>query len=103
MSGALAERTFVDTYIAFSILMASFIYPVAISWLWGEGWLYRLGLIDFAGTGMVHLLGGVAGLCGTLILGPRVGRFTDHEKELASKHEALDRKSRDTRKRSHQR
>jgi ammonium transporter, Amt family len=75
VSGSLAERVFCDTYIIFSFLMAAFIFPVASSWLWGHGWLYDLGFKDFAGAGMVHSLGGMGGLVGTMILGPRYGKF----------------------------
>lgn len=71
----MAERTFIDTYAFFNFLMASFTYPVAASWIWGNGWLHQLGFIDFAGSGVVHMLGGVTGLIGTIILGPRLGRF----------------------------
>ncbi|CAK0818431.1 unnamed protein product [Prorocentrum cordatum] len=58
--------------------MASFIYPVVVAWTWGYGWLSNLfdaQIIDFAGSGIVHLTGGVAGLAGTVVLGPRKGRF----------------------------
>jgi Amt family ammonium transporter len=57
--------------------MIGFIYPVIVAWTWGEGWLYARGFDDFAGSGIVHMTGGIAGLVGTLICGPRLGRFTD--------------------------
>lgn len=75
VSGSLAERTFIDTYIFFNVLMAAVTYPVAAGWVWGGGWLGNLGFHDFAGSGVVHLLGGVTGLIGTYILGPRHGYF----------------------------
>ena len=75
VSGSLAERTFVDTYIIFAVLMTSIIYPVASSWCIGEGWLNQLGFHDAAGAGYIHMLGGVCGLVGTSILGPRSGIF----------------------------
>ena len=50
--------------------MASFIYPVVVAWTWGSGWLSHYGFHDFAGTGIVHLVGGIAGFWGALELGP---------------------------------
>jgi ammonium transporter, Amt family len=75
VSGSLAERTFVDTYIIYSVLMTTVIYPVASSWILGDGWLSRLGFHDAAGAGYIHMLGGVCGLVGTSLLGPRSGIF----------------------------
>jgi Amt family ammonium transporter len=75
VSGCLAERTFVDTYIVFSVFITGFIYPIAISWSWGQGWLYELGYLDFAGSGNIHMLGGLCGLIGTILLGPRLGHY----------------------------
>lgn len=57
--------------------MTGFIYPVVVSWTWGEGWLYKRGFKDFAGSGVVHMIGGTAGLIGAWILGPRVGKEKD--------------------------
>jgi Amt family ammonium transporter len=75
VSGSLAERTFVDTYIVYTILMTTLIYPIASSWILGDGWLQRIGFHDAAGACYIHMLGGVCGLVGTLILGPRSGIF----------------------------
>ena len=75
VSGSLAERTFVDTYIIFSVLMTTIIYPIASSWVLGGGWLFELGFHDAAGAGYIHMLGGMAGLVGTALLGPRSGIF----------------------------
>ena len=75
VSGSLAERTFVDTYIVYTILMTTLIYPIASSWILGEGWLHRIGFHDAAGACYIHMLGGVCGLVGTLVLGPRTGIF----------------------------
>ncbi len=75
VAGSLAERTFADTYMFFALLITGFIYPVAAAWIWGGGWLQVLGFRDFAGAGVVHLLGGVCGMVGTIILGPRLGVF----------------------------
>lgn len=81
VSGALAERIRYWPYIFSAVLIASFIYPVFGSWAWGSmdgqttGWLKGLGYIDFAGSSVVHALGGWCALAGILVLGPRVGRF----------------------------
>ncbi len=61
----------------FALLMTGFIYPVAAAWVWGGGWLKVLGFKDFAGAGVVHLLGGTCGMVGTVILGPRLGVFNN--------------------------
>ena len=57
--------------------MIGFIYPTIVAWTWGEGWLNKLGFLDFAGSGIVHMTGGFAGLMGAIICEPRIGRFTD--------------------------
>lgn len=77
MSGSLAERTFVDTYILFAFLMTTLIYPVSSSWVIGGGWLQELGFHDAAGAGYIHMVGGMCGLVGTSILGPRYGIFNN--------------------------
>lgn len=78
VSGSLAERTQLPAYLAFSAFMTGFTYPIAVSWTWGGGWLgdandEGLGFHDFAGAGMVHILGGVAGFIGASMVGPRYG------------------------------
>mmetsp|Transcript_4543 Transcript_4543/g.7731 ORF Transcript_4543/g.7731 Transcript_4543/m.7731 type:complete len:142 (+) Transcript_4543:468-893(+) len=55
--------------------MTGFIYPTIVAWTWGEGWLFKLGFVDFAGSGVVHLTGGIAGLTSAYFCGPRLGRF----------------------------
>jgi Amt family ammonium transporter len=78
VSGAVAERVLSPTYAAYAFVMASFIYPVVVGWTWGYGWISNLfdgQVIDFAGSGIVHMTGGVSGLAGTVVLGPRKGRF----------------------------
>lgn len=71
-------------YFVFSVLMTSFIYPVVVAWTWGGGWLTALGFHDFAGTGIVHMVGGVAGFVGALIIKPRHGkeRRIDHKSDI---------------------
>ncbi|KAL7585090.1 ammonium transporter 1 member 3 [Lactuca sativa] len=83
-SGSIAERTQFSAYLVFSFFQTGFVYPVVAHWVWSStGWLnpgsttllFGSGAIDFAGSGVVHLVGGIAGLWGALIEGPRVGRF----------------------------
>lgn len=75
VSGSLAERTFVNSYILFIILMSSIIFPIGSSWILGEGWLDKIGMYDASGAGYVHLLGGICGFMGTWVIGPRIGIF----------------------------
>jgi Amt family ammonium transporter len=85
VSGSLTERTFLDAYIIYSLLMTGFIYPIQAGWAWGDGWLSRLGYHDFAGSGIVHMCGGVGGLTGCYILGARLGTFNKTLPELLRK------------------
>jgi len=75
VSGAVAERVKYVSFIVFSFVMAIFIYPVVGHWIWGGGWLAQLGMYDFAGSTVVHSVGGWAALTGALMLGPRIGKF----------------------------
>jgi len=84
VSGSLAERVNINCYLLFSFFMTGFIYPVVVAWTWGGGWLTELGYVDFAGSGIVHLTGGISGLAGAIICGPRLGKFDD-EKETEVK------------------
>lgn len=80
VSGSLAERVNIADYLGFSLVMTGFIYPVVVCWTWGGGWLTEFGYVDFAGSGVVHLAGGVAGFVGAAVLGPRIG-LHDHDEE----------------------
>ena len=73
VSGSLAERVNILTYVAFSGLMTGFIYPTVVAWTWNGGFLTKMGFLDLAGSGVVHLTGGAAGFVGAAILGPRLG------------------------------
>jgi len=75
VSGAMAERTRFVSYLIYSVVITLVIYPVAGHWIWGGGWLYNLGFIDFAGSTVVHSLGGWAALAGASILGARHGKY----------------------------
>ena len=81
VSGAMAERTKFTGYLIYSALISGLIYPVFGSWAWGSlfngsGWLEGLGFIDFAGSTVVHSVGGWAALAGAIVLGPRMGKYT---------------------------
>ncbi|PAP81768.1 ammonium transporter [Rubrivirga sp. SAORIC476] len=82
VSGAVAERVNFKAYLVFSVVIVAVIYPVFGSWAWGGlfnggGWLEGLGFLDFAGSTVVHSVGAWAALAGTLVVGPRVGKFID--------------------------
>ena len=78
VSGAMAERTKFSGYLAYSVVVSILIYPVVGHWIWGGGWLSKLGMIDFAGSTVVHSVGGWAGLMGAIVLGPRVGKYLEN-------------------------
>jgi len=75
VSGAMAERTKFSSYIAYSITTCAVIYPISGHWIWGGGWLAELGMWDFAGSTVVHSVGGWLALVGARILGPRIGKY----------------------------
>ena len=77
VSGAVAERIKYLSFIVFSFVMAMVIYPVVGHWVWGGGWLAKMGMFDFAGSTVVHCVGGWAALAGVIILGPRIGKFSN--------------------------
>jgi len=77
VSGAVAERIKYKSFILFSFFMTMFIYPVVGHWIWGGGWLQKLGMLDFAGSTVVHSVGGWAALAGVLLLGPRFGKYSN--------------------------
>ncbi|QDU56391.1 ammonium transporter [Aeoliella mucimassa] len=77
VSGAVAGRMKVGAYLIYSAILTAFVYPVSGMWKWGGGWLDQMGFADFAGSAVVHGVGGFAGLAGALVLGPRIGRFVD--------------------------
>lgn len=73
--GGIAERAKLIVYFVFGALFIGIIYPVIGHWVWGGGWLSKLGMQDFAGSTVVHLVGGTAALVGALLLGPRIGKY----------------------------
>ena len=76
VSGAVAERKKLWTFLLFAAIFSCVLYPIQGSWSWGGGWLSELGFSDFAGSGIVHMAGAAAALAGVLILGPRAGKYT---------------------------
>ncbi|MBN2279681.1 MAG: ammonium transporter [Candidatus Marinimicrobia bacterium] len=88
VSGAIAERTKFSGYLIYSVFICAFIYPIFGSWAWGGlldggGWLEKLGFLDFAGSTVVHSIGGWLALAGAIILGPRIGKFGRDGKDKA--------------------
>ena len=75
VSGAVAERIKLSSFLLFSFIYVAFVYPVVGSWKWGGGWLQNLGFYDFAGSTLVHGVGGWAALVGAKLLKPRIGRY----------------------------
>jgi Amt family ammonium transporter len=75
VSGAMAERTQFRSYLIYTCFISAFIYPISGHWVWGGGWLANLGFHDFAGSTVVHSVGGWAALMGAAILGPRLGKY----------------------------
>ncbi|NNE51457.1 MAG: ammonium transporter [Sulfitobacter sp.] len=77
VSGALAERIKLWPFLIFVVVLTGIMYPISGSWQWGGGWLSEMGFSDFAGSTIVHSVGGWAALAGALILGPRIGKYKD--------------------------
>jgi Amt family ammonium transporter len=87
-SGAMAERTKFSSYLIFSAVMTGFIYPVIVHWTWAGGWIAQMSVgdavySDFAGSGVVHMTGGIAALMGAVFLGPRIGKYDENGKPRA--------------------
>lgn len=79
VSGAVAERIKYIDFIIFSFILVAFMYPITGHWIWGGGWLAKLGFWDFAGSTVVHSVGGWAALTGAMILGPRLNKYRDNK------------------------
>jgi len=80
VSGAVAERIKFGAFYVFSFFMVGLIYPIVGHWIWGGGWLAKIGMFDFAGSTQVHSIGGWAALAGAMMLGPRIGKYTKEGK-----------------------
>jgi Amt family ammonium transporter len=75
VAGGVAERMKFKAYLIYSFLISATVYPIVGHWIWGGGWLANLGFTDFAGSTVVHAVGGSAALAGTIVLGPRIGKY----------------------------
>jgi len=90
-TGAMAERWRFSSFVFYGFFMSMLIYPLFANWVWGGGWLSQLGTnfglghghVDFAGSSVVHMTGGMAALAGAIVLGPRIGKFTKDGKPVA--------------------
>ncbi|MGN0164892.1 MAG: ammonium transporter [Lachnospiraceae bacterium] len=90
VSGAMAERTKFSAYCIYSAVISMIVYPIEAGWIWNsEGWLFKLGFIDFAGSCAIHMVGGIAALIGAIILGPRIGKYVKDEKGKVVKVNAI--------------
>ena len=77
VSGAMAERTKFITYCIYSLVISAVVYPIEAGWIWnGQGWLAQLGFVDFAGSTVIHTVGGVTAFIGAAMLGARIGKYT---------------------------
>jgi ammonium transporter, Amt family len=83
VSGAVAERIKFVAFLIFSVLLVGVLYPITGHWIWGGGWLAKMGFFDFAGSTVVHAFGGWAALTGAFILGPRLGKFDSDGSSVA--------------------
>jgi Amt family ammonium transporter len=78
VSGAVAERKKLWSFLIFSAIFTGFIYPLEGAWTWGGGFLSKLGFVDFAGSGIVHMAGAAAAIAAVIIIGPREGKYDKH-------------------------
>ena len=76
VSGAVAERVKLSSFMIYATILVTFLYPITGSWEWGAGWLDRMDFADFAGSSLVHAFGGFAALAAVIVLGPRKGKYT---------------------------
>ncbi|MDR2699516.1 MAG: ammonium transporter [Nitrososphaerota archaeon] len=77
VAGAMAERTKFSAYCIYSVIITAVIYPIEAGWVWNaNGWLAQMNYVDFAGSSVVHLVGGISAFIGAAILGPRIGKYT---------------------------
>jgi len=83
ISGAIAGRVKFSSYLLYTPFITGLIYPIVTHWVWGGGWLAELGFFDFAGSGVVHMLGGTAALAAVLVVGPRIGKYDETGKPRA--------------------
>ena len=81
VSGAMAESTKFSTYCIYSAVISAIVYPIEAGWVWNSaGWLAKLGYVDFAGSSVIHMVGGIASVIGAAMLGPRIGKYDKNGK-----------------------
>jgi ammonium transporter, Amt family len=85
VSGAVAERIKFKAYLIYTVFISALVYPVAGHWIWGGGWLSQLGMHDYAGSTVVHSIGGWSALAGAIALGPRIGKYVKVNGKTVSK------------------
>ena len=85
VSGAMAERTRFLSYCVYSAVISAVIYPVEAHWIWGGGWLSKIGFHDFAGSNCIHMVGGICALIGAAMVGPRIGKFVKNKEGKITK------------------
>ena len=86
VAGGMAERMKFSAYLIYTLFISALVYPIIGHWIWGGGWLAQKGFADFAGSTVVHTTGGVAALIGTIILGPRLGKFVNGKAKAIAGH-----------------
>lgn len=90
VSGAMAERTKFTAYLIYSVVISAVIYPISGHWAWmADGFLYKMGFHDFAGSSVVHFVGGTSALVGAMLLGPRIGKYQNGEVKVIPGHNLL--------------
>ena len=89
VSGAMAERTKFSAYCVYSGVISLLIYPIEAHWIWGGGWLSKLGFHDYAGSCAIHMVGGIAALIGAAMLGPRIGKYVKDKSGKVTKVNAI--------------
>ena len=89
VSGAMAERTKFSSYCIYSAVISLFVYPIEAHWIWGGGWLARIGFHDYAGSCAIHMVGGIAALIGAVMLGPRIGKYVKNHEGKVTKVNAI--------------
>ena len=89
VSGAMAERTKFSAYCIYSAVISLVVYPVQAHWIWGGGWLSKLGFHDYAGSCAIHMVGGIAALVGAIFLGPRIGKYVKDKSGKVTKVNAI--------------
>ena len=86
VSGAMAERTKFSAYLIYSAVISAVVYPIEAGWIWNtQGFLYKMGFIDFAGSAAIHTVGGITALIGIIFLGPRTGKYVKKQGKIVSK------------------